>query len=59
MMMMKRKVVCHVFVSSKVAFGSGFKCNSAVWLCINNKRYSNQPPLPPRELTEEESKKEK
>lgn len=25
----------------QVAFGSGFKCNSAVWLCLNN------PPLPP------------
>lgn len=22
----------------QVAFGSGFKCNSAVWLCINNNR---------------------
>eukprot|EP01035_Chromulina_nebulosa_P019428 gene19428-25306_t len=22
----------------QVAFGSGFKCNSAVWLCINNKK---------------------
>ena len=21
-----------------MAFGSGFKCNSAVWLCINNKK---------------------
>lgn len=20
----------------QVAFGSGFKCNSAVWLCLNN-----------------------
>lgn len=25
----------------QVAFGSGFKCNSAVWLCLNN------PPVPP------------
>lgn len=24
----------------QVAFGSGFKCNSAVWLCINNKDYT-------------------
>lgn len=24
----------------QVAFGSGFKCNSAVWLCLNN------PPVP-------------
>lgn len=25
----------------QIAFGSGFKCNSAVWLCINN--HSNRP----------------
>jgi hypothetical protein len=25
----------------QIAFGSGFKCNSAVWLCINNS--SNRP----------------
>jgi 3-ketoacyl-CoA synthase len=24
----------------QVAFGSGFKCNSAVWLCINNNNIS-------------------
>ncbi|RYG67549.1 hypothetical protein EON64_07205 [archaeon] len=22
----------------QLAFGSGFKCNSAVWLCLNNQR---------------------
>lgn len=22
----------------QLAFGSGFKCNSAVWLCLNNKK---------------------
>lgn len=22
----------------QLAFGSGFKCNSAVWLCLNNER---------------------
>ena len=25
----------------QVAFGSGFKCNSAVWLCINNRKSTN------------------
>lgn len=25
----------------QIAFGSGFKCNSAVWLCINNNKYHN------------------
>ena len=27
----------------QVAFGSGFKCNSAVWLCMNNRDSSKEP----------------
>lgn len=33
----------------QVAFGSGFKCNSAVWLCLNNNHRdtrANAPPAP-------------
>mmetsp|Transcript_1740 Transcript_1740/g.2958 ORF Transcript_1740/g.2958 Transcript_1740/m.2958 type:complete len:532 (-) Transcript_1740:479-2074(-) len=33
----------------QVAFGSGFKCNSAVWLCMNNPKEKNVPPLPPKQ----------
>ena len=51
----------------QVAFGSGFKCNSAVWLCINGT--AGNPPtkpkyVPPTESgnaasTDKESKKKK
>ena len=36
----------------QVAFGSGFKCNSAVWLCINNsvKRPGRRTKISDREL---------
>ena len=44
----------------QIAFGSGFKCNSAVWLCINNN--SNRPGkrnhIEDRELEAEELEKE-
>jgi hypothetical protein len=47
----------------QVAFGSGFKCNSAVWLCINNTDYigTHKNWEPPAELASvsEESKKTK
>jgi hypothetical protein len=28
--------------STQVAFGSGFKCNSAVWLCMNNPEHGEE-----------------
>lgn len=34
----------------QIAFGSGFKCNSAVWLCLNNK-YGNENTLTKKEKT--------
>ena len=44
----------------QVAFGSGFKCNSAVWLCINNdsKRPGRRTQISDRELESEELEKE-
>lgn len=42
----------------QIAFGSGFKCNSGVWLCINNRSASS--PVEPSsngERTQKSSKK--
>ena len=44
----------------QVAFGSGFKCNSAVWLCINNdsKRPGRRTQISDREREREELEKD-
>lgn len=42
----------------QVAFGSGFKCNSAVWLCLNNKRPANRELQYQPENMEKKSKKD-
>ena len=44
----------------QVAFGSGFKCNSAVWLCINNSvnRPGRRTKISDRELESEALSKE-
>lgn len=41
----------------QVAFGSGFKCNSGVWLCINSKP-SNKPKRDIQDFERQHSKKE-
>lgn len=44
----------------QIAFGSGFKCNSAVWLCINNhsNRLGKRKRIEDRELEAAELEKE-
>lgn len=43
----------------QIAFGSGFKCNSAVWLCINNgSRPGKRNHIDDRELEAEELEKQ-
>lgn len=40
----------------QVAFGSGFKCNSAVWLCLNAKKSSSRKKNEESELDDKKTK---